>query len=139
MEPNKGGRPRLYDDPIFFEERVEQYFDECAKNGRPPTIAGIGYFLGFEDRDSFARYADYEGFSRTVKRARLRIEAAKNEMLFSRDYSTAGVIFDLKNNHGWSDKVEIGDMTPSEYGQEVERCLRDMERATVSEDEGNDA
>lgn len=139
-EANKeNGRPRLYDDPIFFEERVDQYFDECETKDKPPTVAGIAYFLGFEDRDSFSRYAQYEGFSRTVKKARLRIEAAKNEMLFSRDYSTAGVIFDLKNNHGWADKVEVGEMTPSEYGQEVERCMRDMERATVPDDEEHDA
>lgn len=134
-EANKGGRPRLYDDPIFFEEKVEAYFDECEKKDKPPTVAGISYHLGFEDKESFSRYAQYEGFSRTVKKARLRIEAAKNEMLFSRDYSTAGVIFDLKNNHGWADKVEVGEMTPSEYGQEVERCMRDMERATVPEDD----
>lgn len=138
-EANKGGRPRLYDDPIFFEEKVEQYFDECKKNEEPPTVAGISYFLGFIDKESFSQYADYDGFSRTVKRARLRIEAAKNTMLFSRDYATAGVIFDLKNNHGWSDKVEHGEMTPSEYGQKVERYLRDMDRSTVPDDEEHDA
>lgn len=129
------GRPRLYDDPIYFEERVEQYFDECSKEVKPPTVAGISYALGFADKQSFSRYAEYEGFSLTVKRARLRIEAAKNEMLFSRDYATAGVIFDLKNNHDWSDKVEHGEMTPSEFGREVDRAKREMERATVPTDE----
>lgn len=131
---NLGGRPRLYSDPIFFEERVEQYFDDCTSKGEPPTIAGISYFLGFEDRDSFMHYGQYEGFSRTVKRSRLRIEAAKNGMLFSKEYSTAGVIFDLKNNHGWSDKVEHGEMTPSEFGERVSEYRRAMDRMTIPEE-----
>jgi hypothetical protein len=132
------GRPRLYSDPIFFEEKVEQYFDECEKGGKPPTVAGIAYYLGFEDKESFSYYANYEGFSRTVKKTRLRIEAAKNEMLFNREHSTAGVIFDLKNNHGWADKVEHGDMSPSEYGEEVEKCRREMDRTTVPAESDDD-
>lgn len=137
-ERRQSGRPRMYEDPIFFEEKVEQYFDECARHNKPPTLAGVSYYMGFYNRESFMHYANYEGFSRTVKRTRLRIEAAKNEMLFSKDYSTAGVIFDLKNNHGWSDRVEVGSMTPSEFGNEVERCLADMERATGSIDQADD-
>lgn len=133
--PGPGGRPRNYDDPIFFEERVEQYFDLCESKGKPPTIAGLSYHLDFEDKESFSRYQQYDGFSRTVKRARLRIEAAKNEMLFDRDKPTAGVIFDLKNNHAWTDKVENTDMTPSDFGREVERAKREMERATVNDDD----
>lgn len=125
------GRPRLYDDPIFFEERVDAYFDDCQARGKPPTIAGISYFLGFDDKQSFGRYADYEGFSLTVKKARLRIEAEKNEMLFDKGVSTAGVIFDLKNNHGWADQIRHGEMTPSEFGQEAARVLRQIEEATA--------
>lgn len=135
MSVNKGGRPKLYDDPIFFEERVEAYFDDCSARSVPPTIAGISYFLGFDDKDSFSRYVEYDGFSRAVKKARLRIEAAKNEMLFDKGVSTAGVIFDLKNNHGWADQVRHGEMTPTEYGREAARVLRGMEQVTAEIDE----
>lgn len=131
----KRGRPRLYDDPIFFEERVEAYFDECEQKEKPPTIAGISYFLGFCDKQSFSRYAEFEGFSITVKRARLRIEAFKNEMLMDRANATAGVIFDLKNNHGWSDKLETTDATPEEIGRQVKAAMRAMDEATVPEDD----
>lgn len=139
MPQEKGGRPRFYDDPIFFEERVNQYFDFCEANGKPPVIASLCLHLGFSDRNSFARYEEYEGFSSTVKRAKLRIEAARNEMLFNRDHATAGVIFDLKNNHGWTDRVETTEMTPSDFGREVERFRKEMERATVNQDEDDDA
>lgn len=135
----ENGRPRLYTDPLYFEERVEAYFEECQGNNKPPTVAGISYFLGFCDKSSFARYAEYEGFSQTVKRARLRIEAAKNEMLFDRQFATAGVIFDLKNNHDWTDRTETTDATPEEIGRQVEQALRDMNAATVPESADDDA
>jgi hypothetical protein len=70
-------------------------------------VAGLCYELGFLDKNSFAEQAERgEGFSGTVKKARLKIESMKNEMLLD-GRSPAGVIFDLKNNHGWADKQEI--------------------------------
>lgn len=139
MSDRERGRPRLYDDPIYFEERVDQYFDECTANAKPPTVAGLTYSLGFCDRNALQEYRKYDGFSRTVKKALLRIEAFKNEMLYNREYATAGVIFDLKNNHGWADKVEHGEMTPTEFGERVSEYSRAMERLTASESEDADA
>lgn len=102
---NAGGRPRLYPDSEPFTAKVEEYFDAQVRLSKPPTMAGLCLFLGFDDRDSFSRYETYgDGFSRTVKRARLRIEADRNERLLDRADFTAGVIFDLKNNHGWKDR-----------------------------------
>ena len=40
------------------------------------------------------------------KDRKLIIEENKLEGMLSGDYNTAGVIFDLKNNHGHTDKVE---------------------------------
>lgn len=132
---NVGGRPRKFADPIEFEEMVDRYFDECKREKKPPVVAGLCYFLGFEDRNALQEYRRYEGFSGTVKRAMIRIEAFKNEMLFSRDYATAGVIFDLKNNHGWCDRLEHGEMSPSEFGQKVAEFQKAMERTTVPSEE----
>lgn len=101
-----GGRPRLFPDPEAFAEKADAYFKALEGSGKPPTMAGLCLFMGFDDRDSFTRYETYgDAFSRTVKRARLRIEADRNERLLDRQDFTAGVIFDLKNNHGWKDKV----------------------------------
>lgn len=99
----KTGRPRLYPDPEAFAVATDEYF-ETAKL---PTMAGLCFHLGFEDREGFTRYEGYgDAFSRTVKRARLRMEADRHERLLDKADFTPGVIFDLKNNHGWKDKTE---------------------------------
>jgi single-stranded-DNA-specific exonuclease len=42
-----------------------------------------------------------------LKSAKAKIELFNEEMLYSKDVSTTGVIFNLKNNYGWKDKQEI--------------------------------
>lgn len=70
-----------------------------------PTLAGLCLHLGFDDRESFSHYDSYGGeFSRTVKRARLVIEEDRNQRLANP--ACTGVIFDLKHNHGWTDKSQ---------------------------------
>jgi hypothetical protein len=86
--------------------KIDEYFAERLVAEKPPTIAGLAYFLGFEDRHALNTYEGYDGFSATVKRARSRIEQDRAERLLGRDTFTPGVIFDLKNNHGWKDKTE---------------------------------
>lgn len=101
------GRPRLYDSAEEMAERIDAYFAEREALDKPPTIAGLCYFLGFVDRHALQEYEGYsEDFSAAVKRARLRIENHRAEKLIDRDTFTPGLIFDLKNNHGWRDKSE---------------------------------
>lgn len=98
------GRPRLYSEPDALAAKVDEYF---AQEDGPPTIAGLCYFLGFQDRHALAEYEGYEEpFSATVKRARLRIEQDRAKRLLGKDTFTPGLIFDLKNNHGWKDRTE---------------------------------
>jgi hypothetical protein len=100
----KAGRPRLYDDPEAFAQKANDYFEQLEA-GKPPTLAGLCRFMGFYDRESFSTYATYgEQFSRTVKTVDLRILEDRQERLMMK--FTPGVIFDLKNNHGWRDKTE---------------------------------
>lgn len=100
-----GGRPRLYDDPALFAERTDEYFASLAETGKAPTLSGLCLFLGFTDKESFSNYENYgEEFSRTVQKARFMIEDDRNQRLLTK--FTPGVIFDLKNNHGWKDKTE---------------------------------
>lgn len=102
-----GGRPRLYDDPDVFSDKVDAYFAHVESSDKRPTMAGLSYYLGFEDRDTFSAYAEYgDEFSRTVKRAKLRIEDDRWQSLIDKAAFTPGLIFDLKNNHGWKDKTE---------------------------------
>lgn len=102
-----GGRPRLYDDPDIFSEKVEGYFAHVEATDKRPTLAGLSYYLGFADKQSFTQYEEYgDEFSLTVKRARLRIEDDRWQSLIDKAAFTPGLIFDLKNNHGWKDKTE---------------------------------
>lgn len=99
------GRPRMYDNPDEFASRTEAYFDTLEQTGKAPTLSGLCLFLGFHDKESFSNYETYgEAFSRTVQKARFRIEDDRNQRLLTK--FTPGVIFDLKNNHGWKDKTE---------------------------------
>lgn len=94
------GRPPLYDDPEVMEARIAEYFQTDGKDR--PTVSGLCYFLGFEDRHALAEYEKREEFTATVKKARMRIENALESHLYTGQ--VAGVIFNLKNNFGWKDK-----------------------------------
>lgn len=101
------GRPPAFETAAEMQVEIDAYFNDCVTRGKPPTIAGISYFLGFDDRDSFSAYGAKDEFSRTVKGARLRIEQDRSEKLLGKDTFTPGLIFDLKNNHGWKDKTAL--------------------------------
>lgn len=101
------GRPRLYDDEKVFADQVDAYFALCLAEPKRPTLSGLSYHLGFEDRETFSNYSGYgDGFSRTVKRAKLLIADWLEQRLTDKNFFTPGIIFDLKNNHGWKDKTE---------------------------------
>lgn len=121
------GRPRLFNDPKAFDDAVEGYFALCEEESKRPTLSGLSYHLGFEDRETFSNYAGYEGgYSRTVKRAKLRIGDWLEQRLTNKDTFTPGIIFDLKNNHGWKDKTEQ-ELTGADGGaiqvQKIERVI----------------
>lgn len=100
------GRPRLFETPEAFEAKAREYFETDGMD--KPSLSGIAYFMGFSDRESFAEYERFgPDYSRTVKRARLKIEQDRQNRLIDRKDFTPGIIFDLKNNHGWKDKQEV--------------------------------
>lgn len=121
-----GGRPPLFGSVDDFNAKVDEYFEwiqgdkeiicDSDDDGNPqdrevftrwpepPTITGLCLFLGFESRQSFYDYEKRSGFSYSVKRAKLRIEAEYEKSMQSARNATAH-IFALKNL-GWSDKQE---------------------------------
>lgn len=121
---NVGGRPPHYPDSEALQSKISDYFNQdlpqrtigTDKNGNAikvpvPTISGLAYYLGFESRQSFYDYEKREGFSYTVKRARLFIESEYEQQL--QVGSTAGAIFALKNM-GWFDKTQTDITTNGE-------------------------
>ena len=67
----------------------------------------MAYALGFADKQSLMDYSKDSEFSFTIKRAKARIESQRNRRLVDGNGNTAGMIFDLKNNFGWTDKQNI--------------------------------
>lgn len=97
------GRPRLYASPDEFDAKVDEYFQRCKEEGEPITWTGLALFLGFSSRQSIDEYAKYDGFSDSVKRAKLLVEYAYEIRVMGNN--ATGPIFVLKNM-GWSDKQE---------------------------------
>lgn len=94
-----------------FQAKIQAYFDQQKEENRPLTVEGLCLALGFSSRQSLLNYEGYtdknkKPFLDAIKRARLQIQQSKIEGLLSGNYSAAGAIFDLKNNHNYKDKQE---------------------------------
>ena len=100
------GRPLKYDSVEAMQNDIEKYFAECDEKGKPYTVSGLAYALG-TTRRTLLDYQEKDEFSHTIKTAKAKIERFNEEMLYSKDVSTTGVIFNLKNNYNWKDKQEI--------------------------------
>lgn len=109
----------MFATPKDLQDKIDQYFKTGVKvkqvivgkapntqvvDVEVPTITGLCHFLGFESRQSFYDYEAKEGFTYTVKRARLFIEKHYEELL--QTGNMVGAIFALKN-FDWKDRQEV--------------------------------
>lgn len=117
------GRKKLYDDADEFEKKVNQYFIECDKNGRPYTMSGLANSLDM-DRRSLVNYSKDEKFFLTIKKARQRVEQQLEENLY-RVGNNSGIIFNLKNNFNWKDTSETADNNEISKVQELLAKIKD--------------
>lgn len=100
------GRPLKYNSVEEMQNDIEKYFAECDEKQKPYTVSGLAYALG-TTRRTLLDYQEKDEYSHTIKSAKAKIEMFNEEMLYSKDVSTTGVIFNLKNNYNWKDKQEI--------------------------------
>lgn len=100
------GRPKKFKTVEELEQAIEEYFDYCDENNKPYTISGLAYALD-TTRRTLLDYQEQDEYSHTIKKAKAKIERFNEELLFSKDVPTVGVIFNLKNNYDWKDKQEI--------------------------------
>lgn len=104
----------------------------------PPTISGLCLELHI-DRKTWQNYADPDknrtakeeaegrpsAYSEVCDDVKLRIEAYLEEQLLIREKSLQGIIFNLQNNYGWSERhqhsqtVEIGEKTREVMAQNL--------------------
>lgn len=101
----KRGRPKAYTEVEIMQKKIDNYFEECYKNNEPYTITGLCIALDI-CRDTLSEYMKKDEFSDTIKKAKLKVENYLEKHLIT-DSSTTGIIFNLKNNFGWSDKQQV--------------------------------
>ena len=100
------GRPLKFNSAEEMQTAINQYFAKCDAEDRPYTVSGLAVALD-TNRQTLINYEDKGEFFDTIKKAKAKIEAYNEEMLYNKNIPTTGVIFNLKNNYGWKDKQEI--------------------------------
>lgn len=90
---------------------ISDFFTMCENEKWIPTLTRLANYLGM-NREALVRYgradrpADHSvEISEAIQDARSRIEAMYEDMLLTRP-NVGGVTFALKNNFGWTDRME---------------------------------
>lgn len=94
-----------YKDEKELENAINQYFQKCEEKQKPYTMTGLALSLGI-DRTTLINYGKKDLFSTLIKNAKAKVEEQLEESLY-RLGNNSGVIFNLKNNYGWRDTVEV--------------------------------
>ena len=90
------------------EAEVEEYIV-------PPTVGALCQHLGIH-RSTWADYCNEEKFSDTTTYARGRMRAYLEQQLLTRK-DVKGIIFDLQNNHGYTEKRQL------EFGKQASNAI----------------
>ena len=98
-------RPRHYDTPEEFDAMVDDYVTTRVAEDKPLSWTGLALHLGFGGRSCIDEYANYDGFSYSVKRAKTIIENYYEEATINGDMPVPMGLFGLKN-FKWKDKFE---------------------------------
>jgi hypothetical protein len=98
------GRPRAFKSVEEVEEKINAYFNYCEEKEKPYTMSGLAYYLGI-DRKTLLNYSKNEEYFHAIKKARDKVQMQLEECLY-RLGNNSGVIFNLKNNFDWKDKME---------------------------------
>lgn len=102
------GRPKIYNNVEDIERDIDIYFKDCNKRKRPYTMSGLAHALNM-DRRSLVNYSNDEKFFLTIKKAREKVEQQLEENALMGKGNSTFTIFNLKNNFGWKDKIEVAD------------------------------
>jgi hypothetical protein len=109
FEIGVSGSGKKYPTPELLSEAIEKYFEKCDEAKKPYTMSGLALSLGFSERKSLLNYKKepgYEMYFEVLNKAKLRMEAQIEEYLMTKQ-SVAGIIFNAKNNYGFTDTQTI--------------------------------
>jgi len=85
--------------------QIDSYFSKAKKNHSDPSMTGLALHLGCT-RKNLIDYKETDEFGEILTRAKLRCENTLEEKMIAGTPPT-GIMFILKNNYGWNDKVQI--------------------------------
>ena len=93
----------------------------------PPTVGGLSDFLGIH-RDTWNAYCNDEAYSDTTTYARGRMHAyLEREMLTRPGKDLKGVMFNLENNYGYAERMNVTTDTVEEFLKRQEEAGGDQE------------
>ena len=98
-----GGRPRIFNSVEEIDSRIAEYKKYLKKEDKPPTIAGLAYYLQI-DRQTLYNYEKQDEYFGTIKRYREWVMMNLEEAAIVR--GNGGTVFVMKN-YGYTDKQEI--------------------------------
>lgn len=99
-------RPKLYSSVEDMKKIIDDYFKMCDEKEKPYTMSGLAYALDM-DRKSLLNYSKDEQFFPTIKKAKQKVERQLEENALMGKANSTFTIFNLKNNYGWKDQVEV--------------------------------
>lgn len=88
------------------QKGIDKYFKDCDEKGKPYTMSGLAYSLGI-DRVTLINYGKNDLFFTLIKEAKDRVQAQLEENALMGKGNATFTIFNLKNNYGWKDQLEV--------------------------------
>lgn len=88
------------------QKGIDKYFQECDEKEKPYTMSGLAYSLGI-DRKTLINYGERDSYSTLIKKAKQKVECQLEENALIGKSNSTFTIFNLKNNYGWRDQVEV--------------------------------
>ena len=122
----KGGRPKAFSSVQDIESKIQNYKDYLKKDNKPPTMAGLAYYLGI-DRRTLYNYKKNDEYFPTIKKYRDWILLSIEENCAIRGHG--GAIF-LAKNYGYTDRQEV-----SYQEQAIPTVIDDDSKDEASEDD----
>lgn len=106
------------------QEGIDKYFKDCDENNKPYTMSGLAYSLDI-DRRTLINYAERDLFFTQIKKAKQKVQAQLEENALMGKGNAVFTIFNLKNNYGWKDNIEV---TDNKELNKVEELLNKLEQ-----------
>ena len=114
---------RKYTNPKDLENTIQTYFEQMRAEKRPLTITGLCIAVGFKSRQTLLDYEEKEQYGHLIREAKMRCQNYAEELLFQ-NRNVYGVIFNLTNNYGWRNRMDV--VTEGKYDKRLADDIRSM-------------